>query len=190
MSSWWITFFILIIIVMVFLIIVLLRRYYSPVKRSSRPIDQGNIPIPEKRSIKWKRRSELKDQIIKEWSSTSIPSWKKEGKVKAPRTMLAKLHEGNDIKGVNKTLIGLRRWGEVGSTWLLNRKGDYDFTLVPLVAILYLFGKDENILSKETRDHLVDHLHEGIQWIIHGDLPRSCQLSLEWSVPSKFQAAQ
>ena len=161
MFSWWPIFTVMIAIVMVFFTILILRRYYSPVKRTKRPMDQGNIPIPEKRSIKWEQRSELTDKIMNEWSSMTIPSWKREGKVKAPRVLLAKLHEGKDIKGVNRYISGLRRWGEVGSTWLLNRKGDYDFTMVPFISILYLFGQDDKVLDNKNREHIVDQLIGG-----------------------------
>ena len=49
-------------------------------------------------------------------------------------------------------------WGISGSTWALNKMGDYDFPLTNLTTILWLFGDKEDILYPETREHLVNTL--------------------------------
>ena len=99
--------------------------------------------------------------IIDEWAEKELPTWDKDGaKVNAPRILLAKLVKGIDIDEVNDYLLNeaTEAWSESGSTWVLRKEGDYDFTEVPLTAILYKFGDRSDILDPETKDHLLHTL--------------------------------
>jgi len=91
------------------------------------------------------------------WSERELADWKTQGKVTAPRILMAKLAAGQDVEAVNQYLQEAAPWSGVGSKWLLF-KGDYDFTLVSLTTILYLFGNTPNLLYPETVRHLLDVL--------------------------------
>ena len=60
----------------------------------------------------------------------------------------------------------LTAWGISGSSWVLNKKGDYDFSITIYTTILYLFGDQPDILYPETKDHLLKILltEEGNQF--------------------------
>jgi hypothetical protein len=99
--------------------------------------------------------------IINEWAEKDLPAWDKDGaKVTAPRILLARLVKGIDIDEANDYLRNeaTEAWSESGSTWPLRPQGDYDFTEVPLTAILYKFGDKPDILYPETKDHLLHTL--------------------------------
>lgn len=143
-----------------------LRYFLSAARYKHRPLTKGNCEIPVKRSLKWNDCSALKNEIIEEWTSRALPPWqivegKKKAKVDAPRIILAKMalnKDIDDITKVNNYLLGQEPWGNCGSTWGLNKKGDYDFTLAVLTAILYLYGDKPDILFPETKDHLISTL--------------------------------
>ncbi len=91
------------------------------------------------------------------WSEREFADWETQGKVTAPRVLLAKLAAGRDIEAVNRYLQEAAPWSGVGSNWLLF-KGDYDFTLVSLTTLLYLFGNTPDLLYPETVRHLLEVL--------------------------------
>ena len=86
-----------------------------------------------------------------------IGRWKTHAKVSEPRAMLARLALGRDIAAVNRELQAAAPWSVAGSSWALN-KGDYDFTLVTLTALLYLFGDAPETLYPDTVQHMCDVL--------------------------------
>lgn len=96
--------------------------------------------------------------LVREWAGRPLPDWQEEGKVQAPRVLLAKLILGVDIADVNAYIRAAEPWSGIGSTWGLRPNGDYDFSLPPLTAILYLFGEQPDRLYPETRDHLLEVL--------------------------------
>ncbi|MGA1792583.1 MAG: hypothetical protein ACMUHM_01395 [Thermoplasmatota archaeon] len=139
-------------------ILLVLRAILSPNRFSDRPLEQGNVKVPGKRSVKWRSGSRFTSELLRDWSSGEIPSWMEHGKGEAPRTLLAKLEARRDLEEVNKYIRSVHPWGVPGSTWLLNPKGDYDFTLMVLTAILFLYGDDEERLDPGTRSHLIEEL--------------------------------
>ena len=140
MTIWWILLFIFGIIIALVLVAVKLRGRISHSKFTDRPLGSGNIKVPELRSVRWNRTSPITSSLIRSWSEKPIPDWKREGKVNAPRVLLAKLHDGKAIDVVDDYLLSLKPWGKTGSTWPLRPDGDYDFTLVPLTSMLFLLG--------------------------------------------------
>jgi hypothetical protein len=96
--------------------------------------------------------------LIQSWADEDLPPWQEEGKVTAPRVALAKLATGTEIPEVNDYLQRATPWANIGSTWGLRPNGDYDFSLPPLTAILYLYGDNGDTLYPETRDHLLSVL--------------------------------
>ena len=89
--------------------------------------------------------------LIGAWASQPLPDWKTEGKVTAPRVILARLTLGRDVAELNVYLGSQLPWGRVGSTWPLHPQGDYDFTEIPLCATLPL-------LEPDTARHVLDVL--------------------------------
>lgn len=105
--------------------------------------------------------------VIEDWAARDLPSWKEEGKVTAPRILLAKLALGVDVDEVNSYLKAARPWAKIGSTWGLRPNGDYDFSLPPLTAVLYMYGDEPEgissvggkaLLEPVTREHLLSVL--------------------------------
>lgn len=94
---------------------------------------------------------------VQEWSCKELPDWKTQGKVTAPRIVLAKLAMQKDVEQVNQYLQQSLPWSGVGSSWFLHR-GDYDFSLVTLTTILYLFGNSPELLYPETKRYLIEVL--------------------------------
>jgi hypothetical protein len=100
----------------------------------------------------------LAERVVAHYANRSLPSWEAEGKIEAPRVVLAKLYEGRQVEAVNDYLRAQRPWAGAGSDWkfgFVGFKGDYDFTLATLVPVLFLFGDDPDILFPETREHLL-----------------------------------
>jgi hypothetical protein len=101
--------------------------------------------------------SDCTPALLADFAGRALPDWRTKGKVTAPRVLLARLALGRDLAEVNAYLRAARPWSVPGSTWSLNR-GDYDFTLVPLTAMLYLYGGQPDRLEPATVRHLLDHL--------------------------------
>ena len=96
--------------------------------------------------------------LVERWAARELPDWEEEGKVTAPRVILAKLALGVDIPAINSYLLEAEPWAGIGSTWSLRKSGDYDFSLPPLTAMLYHYGDDPDRLYPETVDHLINVL--------------------------------
>jgi len=135
-----------------------IRRLFSANRVAMKPLKAGNIRVPNERKVQWKRTSREMERTVDRWASLKVPDWKTSGKTDAPRVLLAKLASGTGIRTANRYIRSVHPWGRCGSTWLLNPHGDYDFTLVPLTALLYLFGDDKTRLEGETRKHLLNRL--------------------------------
>lgn len=97
------------------------------------------------------------EAATRSWSEREFVDWQTQGKVTAPRILLAKLAAGRDIDAVNRYLQEAMPRSGAGSNWLLY-KGDYDFSLVSLTTLLYLFGNSPELLYPETVQHLLEVL--------------------------------
>jgi len=120
-------------------------------------ISPGNIDVPHKRTIDWKTNSVFADSICNDWANKSIPE-ELEGKGNFPRILLAKLKTKRDISEVNSTIMKMKVWGVSGSSWALNKKGDYDFTVTILTSILWLYGDQPELLYPESKEYLLNVL--------------------------------
>lgn len=121
-------------------------------------IAQGNIEVPHALTIQWNSYSLFADSIINMWADKSVPESMLEGKGNAPRILLAKLLVKKDIPEVNRTIVKMRVWGTSGSSWALNKKGDYDFSVTILTTILWFYGDQSDLLYPETKDYLLSVL--------------------------------
>lgn len=133
-------------------------RYTGAARPRHVALERGPIQVPQERTIDWMERSALTEEILQHWASQELPDWQEEGKVKAPRVIMAKLAMKRDIEETNTYLLNQIPRGKSGSTWALNKAGDYDFTLAALTAILYLFGDKPGILFPQTQEHLLTTL--------------------------------
>lgn len=131
---------------------------FGDVKYRNAHIGPGNIAVPHERTIAWKTHSAFADTIINSWASKTVSDKMLNGKGSAPRILLAKLLVRRDITEVNYTLRKLTVWGNCGSSWPLNKKGDYDFTLTILTTIFWMFGDQPDVIYPETRDYLLNTL--------------------------------
>lgn len=128
---------------------------YGEVKYRNTYIGAGNIEVPHSRTMAWKNQSAFADSILNNWAGKTISDKSLDGKGSAPRILLAKLMTGRDIPETNQTLRKLTVWGNSGSSWALNKKGDYDFTLTILTTIFWKFAGRPEILYPETKDYLL-----------------------------------
>jgi hypothetical protein len=119
---------------------------------------QEMVQIPHQRTIAWKSKSDLANQVYQSFASKKINFDKLSERGNTPRILLAKLLLKQDIKNVNKAIQQMRVRGVTGSHWALNPKGDYDFTLMPLTTILFLFDNQPDLLYPKTKDHLINTL--------------------------------
>ncbi|HNX55397.1 MAG TPA: hypothetical protein PKO30_07420 [Prolixibacteraceae bacterium] len=118
----------------------------------------GNIEIPTKRTFAWKDHSAYADSILSLWANKPIRDEDINRKGTVQNIILARMMLKKDIQEMNQTLLKFKVWGISGSTWALNKKGDYDFTITNLTTILWLFGEKNDILFPETRDYLINTL--------------------------------
>lgn len=131
---------------------------FHEVKYRNARINPGNIEVPHTRTLVWRNQSAFADQIYCLWAGKSISDNQLNGKGSAPRILLAKLILNRDIPEVNKKIRELTVWGNCGSSWALNKKGDYDFTLAILTTIFWKFGDQPQLIYPETRDYLLNVL--------------------------------
>lgn len=132
--------------------------YAGAVRWKHIPLNSGSSEVPHERTMSWEDSSALTEDILQYWAVQKLPNWQENGKVNAPRILLAKLVLKQDIEAVNTYLLNQHPWGRSGSTWALHPEGDYDFTLAALTGVLYLFGESPYVLFPETRDHLLSTL--------------------------------
>jgi hypothetical protein len=121
-------------------------------------LEPGNIGVPYERKMVWKTQSAFADSIIKNWSERPIADNMLSGKGTAPRILLAMFFAKHHLDEANKILMKNTVWGVSGSSWILNKKGDYDFTATIYTTILYLFGDQPDVLYPETKKYLLDVL--------------------------------
>ncbi len=118
----------------------------------------GDMQVPHSRRMKWRTHSTFADSIFNIWADKPILKQSINGKGDIPRILLAKLYKDRDIPEVNRILMNSRPWGVCGSSWALNPKGDYDFTITVYTTMLWLFGENSNLIYPETREHLLNIL--------------------------------
>ena len=95
--------------------------------------------------------------ILQQWSKSDLPDWETYGKCTAPRVLLAKLAANVDVEAANQYLCAATPWSGAGSDWTFHH-GDYDFSLVTLTTLLYMFGHQPDRLYPETQQHLLNVL--------------------------------
>ena len=127
-------------------------------QQESIPPSVGEVDVPQARTLTWQPTSELHELILQYWTKQPLRDWRKEGKTRAPRALMARLLLKKDLEAANAYLLAAKPWGKVGSTWKNHPNGDYDFTLAALIPILYQFGADDAVLYPKTRDHLLNVL--------------------------------
>jgi hypothetical protein len=152
---------------------------FGEVKYKNFELKPGNLKVPHERSIVWRDHSAFADSIYNFWAAKPLPDWKSNGKTDAPRVLLAKLLTRHEISETNNVIRNLSPNGVSGSTWALNKEGDYDFTLTVLTAILYLFGDNPEILYPDAKDHLLNVLLTEKGNKFRNTAPRTLGLVLE-----------
>jgi hypothetical protein len=108
----------------------------------------------------WAEATPLTRALFAEWADRPLVPWEETGRGsgQAARIALARLQERRELDETNAFLLAARPWGRSGSTWVLHRRGGYNFTLLPLTTILWLFGDQPEVLYPATRQHLLDVL--------------------------------
>ncbi|MGC9469218.1 MAG: hypothetical protein ACP5HS_11550 [Anaerolineae bacterium] len=122
------------------------------------PLSSGSLTVPHERTLAWHESSTTTQALLADWAAEPLPDWQEEGKVTAPRALMARFALRQDLDEANVYLQAQVPWGRSGSTWELHSEGDYDFTLAALTVILWLHGDEADVLYPETRTHLLDTL--------------------------------
>ncbi len=119
-------------------------------------LDMGQRPEPLSDSLS----ALLGEELLQDWAKqTNIyADWFNSGKVGVPRVILANLMLGQNIDSTNRYIQSLVPWGTAGSTWALNRKGDYDFSQIILADILMRFYDNPEVLYPATAKHIAEVL--------------------------------
>jgi hypothetical protein len=133
-------------------------RYFKGATFERTQLQPGNIDVPQRRSMVWNDHSSFADSIYNLWGRRHLPDGSKTSKDDAPRIFLGRFLTGRDIKETNEAIQKSIPHGVTGSSWALNKKGDYDFSITILTTILWLFGDRPELLYPETRKHLLDIL--------------------------------
>ena len=96
--------------------------------------------------------SSYADQNIHEWSQ------KFQDTILNTRVIFAKLLLQKDVDELNRAIQNAKAWGSTGTSSKLNKYGDYDFSEIQWVNILYYFQDAPEVLFPTTAKHIVDHL--------------------------------
>ncbi len=131
---------------------------FGPIKYRTVVMKPGNISVPHERTLAWKNKSAFADSIYRIIASMPITEEMLLKKGNTTRILLARLMLKQNVAEVNEILQKMTAWGNCGSSWSMNPKGDYDFTLTILTTILWKFGDDTDIIYPETKRHLLDVL--------------------------------
>ena len=136
----------------------LASRIFGELKYRTAPMDPGTIEVPHERTLVWKSKSAFAENAYRICADKPLAEAELHLKNNAPRILLAKLLLKEDIPEVNRKLMKLAVWGNCGSSWALNKKGNYDFALVVLTTIYGIFGDQPELLYPETKDYLFNVL--------------------------------
>lgn len=133
-------------------------RIYGELKYRTPALKPGNIQVPHTRTLNWESESAFAQNVYRICANKSLPDSVLHIKNSAPRILLAKLLLKEDIPEVNRKIMKLAVWGNCGSSWALNKMGNYDFNMVVLTTIYGLFADQPDLLYPETKDYLLNVL--------------------------------
>jgi hypothetical protein len=131
---------------------------FGTIKYRDVEIKPGNIAVPHERTLEWKKESTFADSIYKIIAKMPITEEMLFKKGNTTRILLARLLLKQNVSEVNDILQKMTAWGNCGSSWFLNPKGDYDFPLTIFTTILWKFGEQADLLYPETKKHLLNVL--------------------------------
>ena len=92
--------------------------------------------------------------LLKYWADKDPGKPGEKSKVESTRSILSRLLLKSDIDGSNQFLLESTPWGKPGSSYRLNKKGDYDFTEIMYAMILSEFAYDTSTLYPQTASHI------------------------------------
>lgn len=118
----------------------------------------GNITVPHQRTLEWEKESTFADSIYQIVAKMPITEEMLFKKGNTTRILLARLMLRQNVSEVNEILRKMTVWGNCGSSWPLNPKGDYDFSLTILTTIFWKFSEQPDIIYPDTKKHLLDIL--------------------------------
>jgi hypothetical protein len=155
MKKWLLVLSGVLIVVIIFSNKRLMSGIFGEVQAHEFHLNPGKVKVPHQRSIDWQKHSSFADTIFNQWAGKPFSEKSFDGKGNVTRILLAKLLVKRDIPEVNKIIKRLTAWGVSGSSWALNKKGDYDFTITILTTILWFYGDQPDLLYPETKDYLL-----------------------------------
>lgn len=74
------------------------------------------------------------------------------------RVVFANLLLGKNIDQINTDIQKYTAWGTTGTSSILNKKGDYDFSEIQWINIVYYFKEKPEILYPTTAQHIINFL--------------------------------
>ncbi|MEP2023733.1 MAG: hypothetical protein ABJH98_17610 [Reichenbachiella sp.] len=131
---------------------------FGAIKYRDFEITPGNIAVPYERTLEWKKESAFADSICQVFADLPITNEMLLRKGSTTRILLARLMLKQNVPEVNEIIKKMTVWGNCGSSWSMNLKGDYDFPLTILTTIFWKFGDQPDLIYPETKEHLLNVL--------------------------------
>ncbi|GAA0878528.1 hypothetical protein GCM10009119_14960 [Algoriphagus jejuensis] len=131
---------------------------FGPINYRDVEMSPGNVAVPGERTLAWKTESAFTDSIYRRIANMPITEDMLLEKGNTTRILLARLMLRENVSEVNEILQKMTVWGNCGSSWFMNPKGDYDFPLTILTTIFWKFGDDPELLYPETRKYMLEVL--------------------------------
>jgi hypothetical protein len=102
----------------------------------------------------------LISDALENYAKLGILNWseKFEDTILNPRVIFAKLLMGEDPIYLNEEILKSSAWGTTGTSSKLNKKGDYDFSQIQWVNLLFYFKDKPEIIFPNTAQHIIDAL--------------------------------
>ncbi len=137
--------------------------YYLGPNRWAKTFNNNPIDIPQEiLSVKFQSNdTTLLDEksLAKKANQKLITySTKFEDTILDVRVAFAKLLLQQDLDYVNESILQFKAWGTTGTSGKLNKKGDYDFSQIQFINLVWYFKQSPDILYPATATHIINHL--------------------------------
>jgi hypothetical protein len=112
------------------------------------------------KSLDRKEKLSLIEGELQNYAKRDIHEWNAKFKdtILNTRYLFAQLLLQKDIAYLNQEILKHQAWGTTGTSGFTNKKGDYDFSQIQWVNILFYFKDAPEILYPNSAQHIIDAL--------------------------------
>ena len=147
---------------LLFLILNSCTYYLGPNQwENSFPEETFVIPrLVSDKSLDRKEKLSLIEGELQNYAKRDIHEWNAKFKdtILNTRYLFAQLLLQKDIAYLNQEILKHQAWGTTGTSGFTNKKGDYDFSQIQWVNILFYFKDAPEILYPNSAQHIIDAL--------------------------------